>query len=258
MDRFSSKVVIVTGGGSGIGAAIAARFAREGACLVLAGRTEDKLKAQAEALGGGETIRWRAADVGVQADVDALIDFTLGAFGRLDVLVNNAGSGGLGRVTQIDPASWHAQFAANVDSVFYACRAAIPHLAKTKGAVVNVSSVSGTAADYGQNAYNAGKAAVINLTRAIAIDHAAEGIRVNCVSPGLIDTPMIGQMPAQALAAWGDVIPLGRPGRAEEIAAMVTFLASDEASYITGQNFIVDGGLTAHTGSPNLLRMLGL
>jgi len=258
MDRFSSKVVIVTGGGSGIGAAIAARFAREGACLVLAGRTEDKLKAQAEALGGGETIRWRAADVGVQADVDALIDFTLGAFGRLDVLVNNAGSGGLGRVTQIDPASWHAQFAANVDSVFYACRAAIPHLAKTKGAVVNVSSVSGTAADYGQNAYNAGKAAVINLTRAIAIDHAAEGIRVNCVSPGLIDTPMIGQMPAQALAAWGDVIPLGRPGRAEEIAAMVTFLASDEASYITGQNFIVDGGLIAHTGSPNLLRMLGL
>jgi meso-butanediol dehydrogenase/(S,S)-butanediol dehydrogenase/diacetyl reductase len=256
MGRFSDQVVIVTGGGSGIGAAAAERFAEEGGKVVLAGRTLNKLEAQAAAI-GGRNVRCRATDVGVQSEVEALIGYTVGEFGRLDVLVNNAGFGGLGRVTQIEPDSWHAQFAANVDSVFYGCRAAIPHLAKTKGSIVNVASVSGTAADYGQNAYNAAKAAVINLTRAIAIDHAADGIRVNAVSPGLIATPMIDQMPGFAMEAWGQVIPLGRPGKAEEIAAMILFLASSEASYITGQNFIVDGGVTAHTGSPNLLRMLG-
>src|SRR5579859_3337401 len=232
MGRFSDQVVIVTGGGSGIGAAAAARFVEEGARVVIAGRTLDKLKAQAAAMGDSESVRCRATDVGVQSEVEALVDFTIAEFGRLDVLVNNAGFGGLGRVTQIEPAAWHAQFAANVDSVFYGCRAAIPHLAKTKGSIVNVASVSGTAADYGQNAYNAAKAAVINLTRAIAIDHAQDGIRVNAVSPGLIATPMIEQMPDFAMEAWGNIIPLGRPGRAEEIAAMILFLASPDASYI--------------------------
>jgi meso-butanediol dehydrogenase/(S,S)-butanediol dehydrogenase/diacetyl reductase len=144
LDRFSNKVAIVTGGGSGIGAAIAVRLMKEGARVVLAGRTLDKLEAQAKILGRRANIRCRAADVGVQADVDALIGFTVAEFGQIDILVNNAGSGGLGRVTQIDPASWREQFAANVDSVFYGCRAAIPHLAKTKGAIVNVSSVSGS------------------------------------------------------------------------------------------------------------------
>src|SRR5262249_32656835 len=152
MERFAGKVVVVTGGGSGIGAATATRFAREGARLVLAGRDTAKLEAQAAAIGTADTVRWRSTDVGVPAENAALIDFALTAFGRIDVLVNNAGSGGLGRVTQIEPASWHAQIATNLDSVFYGCRAAIPHLAETKGSVVNIASIAGTAADYGQNA----------------------------------------------------------------------------------------------------------
>jgi len=258
MSRFSNRVAIVTGGGSGIGAAIAGRFVEEGGRVVLAGRTESKLAAVAETL-GGDNACWKVTDVTVQSDVEALVEFTVGKFGQLDILVNNAGYGErLARVTEIDADYWHKVFDTNLHSIFYACRAAIPHLARSKGTIVNISSLSGVRGDYGSNAYNAAKAGVINLTHALALEHSADGIRVNCVSPGFIITPMQDNTPESVRKLWTDMIPLGRAGQADEIASAVAFLASNDASYITGHNLVVDGGVTVHTGSPNLFRLLGL
>jgi len=258
VSRFSNRVAIVTGGGSGIGAAIAGRFVEEGGRVVLAGRTESKLAAVAETL-GGDNACWKVTDVTVQSDVEALVEFTVGKFGQLDILVNNAGYGErLARVTEIDADYWHKVFDTNLHSIFYACRAAIPHLARSKGTIVNISSLSGVRGDYGSNAYNAAKAGVINLTHALALEHSADGIRVNCVSPGFIITPMQDNTPESVRKLWTDVIPLGRAGQADEIASAVAFLASNDASYITGHNLVVDGGVTVHTGSPNLFRLLGL
>jgi len=258
VSRFSNRVAIVTGGGSGIGAAIAGRFVEEGGRVVLAGRTESKLAAVAETL-GGDNACWKVTDVTVQSDVEALIEFTIGKFGQLDILVNNAGYGErLARVTEIDADYWHKVFDTNLHSIFYACRAAIPHLARSKGTIVNISSLSGVRGDYGSNAYNAAKAGVINLTHALALEHSADGIRVNCVSPGFIITPMQDNTPESVRKLWTDMIPLGRAGQADEIASAVAFLASNDASYITGHNLVVDGGVTVHTGSPNLFRLLGL
>jgi len=226
--------------------------------VVLAGRTESKLAAVAETL-GGDNACWKVTDVTVQSDVEALIEFTIGKFGQLDILVNNAGYGErLARVTEIDADYWHKVFDTNLHSIFYACRAAIPHLARSKGTIVNISSLSGVRGDYGSNAYNAAKAGVINLTHALALEHSADGIRVNCVSPGFIITPMQDNTPESVRKLWTDMIPLGRAGQADEIASAVAFLASNDASYITGHNLVVDGGVTVHTGSPNLFRLLGL
>ena len=259
MDRFTDKVAIVTGGGSGIGAAVAARLVQEGARVVLAGRTQAKLAETAAALGDENQVRWCVTDVTVLTDLEALVDFTITAFGRLDVLVNNAGYGDrMARITDIDPAYWHKVFDTNLHSVYYASRAAMPHLIQSKGAIVNIASLSGVGGDYGSNAYNAAKAGVINLTRALALEHSADGVRVNCVSPGFIVTPMQDNTPEFIRQAWADVIPLGRTGNAEEMASVVAFLASSDASYVTGHNIVADGGLTSHTGSPNLFKMLGL
>lgn len=258
MRRFQDKVVIVTGAAAGIGAGIAERFLQEGARVVLAGRTEATLRERADALAAPDRLLIRVADVSKPDDIAGLIDFTVAQWGGIDILVNNAGSGMLGRVTTVDPAIWHQVIATDLDSIFYGCRFAIPHLIKTGGSIINISSVCGVAGDYGFHAYNAAKAGVINLSRSIALDHARDGIRVNCVSPGLIVTPATSQSSPEALAKWHAAIPMRRPGRVEEVSGMVAFLASDDASYITGQNFIVDGGIMAHTGQVNLLETYGI
>jgi meso-butanediol dehydrogenase/(S,S)-butanediol dehydrogenase/diacetyl reductase len=258
VERFEGKVVIVTGGGSGIGAAIAERFFAEGAKLVLAGRDPARLDGEAAKLGDEARVRQLPTNVSKPADMERLIAFAKAEFGRIDVLVNNAGSGMLGRVASVDPAIWHQVIATDLDSVFYGCRFAIPHLIETKGSIVNISSICGVAADPGFSAYNAAKAGVINLTRTIALELAEAGVRANCISPGLISTPATDQTPAPLREKWHSLIPMRRAGRPEEISGLVAFLASEDAGYITGQNFIADGGITAHTGQIDLLGAFGM
>ncbi len=258
--RFEDKVVLVTGGASGIGAASARRFAAEGARVMVADLDEAAGKEIASEIGGV----FQTADVSDLEQVNALVEATVEQLGGLDVLFNNAGIGSFGETPDIDPEQWHKVIATDLHSVFYGCRAAIPHLrARGGGAIVNTASISGVAADYGFAAYNAAKGAVTNYTKTLAIDHARENIRVNAVCPGLIETALskiLLDQPA-VVEDYAERIPMGRPGTADEVATTVTFLASDDARYVTGHCLVVDGGITVHTGQPNftthIRRILG-
>jgi meso-butanediol dehydrogenase/(S,S)-butanediol dehydrogenase/diacetyl reductase len=254
--RFSGKVAVVTAAASGIGAATAARLAREGAYVYLSDIDREALARQAEALQDiGSQISTVAADVTNPDEVSALIETAVRERGRLDILINNAGMGSFGRVTEVTPENWHRVFQICVDSVFYASRSAIPHLIGTRGNIVNTASISGLLGDYGFAAYNAAKGAVINLTRNMALDYSRDNIRVNAVCPGLVATPLSLKLRGNeaVMAEYDRLIPLGRAGEPEEIASAIAFLASDDASYVTGVNFAVDGGITAATGQPNFL-----
>jgi len=253
--RFEGKVALVTGGASGIGAATARRLADEGARVMIGDLAEGAAKDVADSLPGEAAAR--AVDVSDMEQVQALVDGTVERFGRLDVLFNNAGIGCFGRSDALDPETWHRVIAVDLHSIFYGCRAAIPHLrAGGGGAIVNTASVSGLGADYGFSAYNAAKGAVVNYTRTLAIDHAAEGIRVNAVCPGTIRTALTQILMDQPklVEEYERCIPMGRVGEADEIADVVAFLASDDARYVTGQALAIDGGLTCHTGQPNFTR----
>jgi meso-butanediol dehydrogenase/(S,S)-butanediol dehydrogenase/diacetyl reductase len=257
--RFEGKAIIVTGAAGSIGAAIAARFAAEGAGLLLADIDEAGLAAAADRQRGqGGDILTRRVDVSRQEDDEAMVAEAVGHFGRLDVLVNNAAVGSFGRVTELDPAEWRRIFAVGVDSVFFASRAAIPHLSKTRGSIVNIGSISGLFGDYGLAAYNSMKGAVANLTRTMALDHAADGVRVNTVAPGAVQTPK-AEMLDDILTLREEFrrIPMGRKAEPREVAAAVAFLASEDAAYITGIHLVVDGGLTAATGQPNFTNAFG-
>lgn len=255
--RFDGRVVLITGAASGIGAAAARRFASEGARLMLGDIDGDGLASVRSEL--GEAAAARVTDVAERAQVEALTREAVERFGRLDVVFNNAGIGAYGRTPDLDPELWHRTIAVDLHSVFYGCRAAIPHLrASGGGAIINTASISGLCADYGLAAYNAAKAAVVNYTRAVAIDHAREGIRANAVCPGPIETALTAALRGSErfMAAYRELIPMARMGTADEVAGVVAFLASDDAAYVTGAAIVVDGGVTATTGQVNFARLI--
>ncbi|AEW99646.1 SDR family NAD(P)-dependent oxidoreductase [Streptantibioticus cattleyicolor] len=254
MSVFADRVVVVTGAGEGIGAAVAHRFAADGATVVLVGRTLEKLREAAAAAPDGATVFARTADVTVPDEAEALIASVAADLGRLDVLVNNAGAPAFGTVEAVAPEQWRAAMAVNLDAVYHTSRAAIPHLRRTHGCVVNVGSVSGLGGDYGMAAYNAAKGGMVNLTRAMAVDHAPE-VRVNAVHPGFtLNTGITAGLTEDtpAVRSFTERIPFGRVARPEEVAGVVAFLAGPDARYVTGAQIPVDGGLGAASGQPRI------
>jgi len=260
--RFAGKVVLITGAGSGIGEATAKRFAAEGARVVVvdiheaaAVRVAGEIRAR-----GGKAAAHRA-DVAQPTDSEGMVQYAVQTFGRLDVLHNNATSGALGLVADLSVQDWNGALAVNLTAPFLASKWALPvMIAQGGGVVINMSSDAGLMAEYGLSAYGAAKAGVISLTRSIAVEYARHNIRANCISPGGVLTP-----PTLAFINAVDGVaermrkahPLGRLGQPEEIANVVLFLASDEASFITGACYVVDGGSMA-TKSVNLMGLPGL
>lgn len=253
MGRFENKVVVITAAASGIGLAAARRFAAEGARLALCDIDGAALEARSRAFDiDPARLLIAVADAREKSGLEKLVSDAVRAHGRIDVLVNVAGGGRRGRIQDLSDDDWRHVMSLSLDSVFHASRAAMPHLIETRGAIVNVASISGLAGDGGNAAYNAAKAAVVNLTRAMAVDAGRDGVRVNAVAPGLTATPMTARMRAApaVMEQYEDRIPLARAGTPEEVAAAICFLASDDASYVNGVCLPVDGGLSAWTGQP--------
>ncbi|MEY4161062.1 MAG: 3-alpha-(or 20-beta)-hydroxysteroid dehydrogenase [Pseudomonadota bacterium] len=246
MARFSGKVAIVTGGANGIGAAVVARLAADGAKVMIADITPPA--------NTSDDIAFVRTDATSASEVAALVETVYQKWGRIDILVNNAGLGALAETPDMAEELWDKVFAINIKAIYLFCKFAIPRLRENGGAIINIASISGQLGDYGMGVYNASKGAVINYTRSLALDCARDGIRVNALCPGLIETAMTDATVARPedRAAWLSPIPLGRMGQAKEMANVVTFLASDEASYMTGSIVTADGGITAHTGQPNV------
>jgi NAD(P)-dependent dehydrogenase (short-subunit alcohol dehydrogenase family) len=239
--ELDGRVAIITGGGSGIGAATARRFAAEGATVAVFDRDAETAGAVAAEVGGHAY----ALDVRDGDEVAEVIDRVAQTVGQVDILVNNAGTGDLRPLHTVDDKLWHRLIDVNLTGTFNATRSVIPFMLETGGgAIVNIASVSGLAPTRNEAAYSAAKAGVIALTKSGALEYGPT-VRVNCVAPGHVRTPMTAvwaQMP-DAFEPIAEAIPLRRIGEAEEIAEAILFLASDRASYITGQTLVVDGGV---------------
>lgn len=251
--RFEDKAIVITGAGSGIGRACAIAFAREGGRVAVADIDEQH---------GIETVRqittfggqgvFTRCDVTSASDVDNLIKTTVDSFGGVDALHNNAGIVRYGTVVSMPEDEWDLILDVNLKAQYLACKFAIPEMRKRGGgAIVNTASIQAFSMQRMVAAYAASKGAVVSLTKALALDHACDNIRCNCIAPGSIQTAMLDDAanlfssdnPAQAIANWGNAHPLGRIGRPEEVANLVLFLASEESSFCTGGCYLIDGGL---------------
>jgi NAD(P)-dependent dehydrogenase (short-subunit alcohol dehydrogenase family) len=246
---FANKVAIVTGASSGIGRAAALRFAESGASVVAVGRDKAALEGTiAEMKHGGAGAIAMVADVTGDTAPDDIVNTTVTRFGGIDVLVNAAGIIGFGATDATSDEDWDRMMNTNTRAPFRLMRAAFPHLKARKGAVVNVSSVNGRRVFPGLSAYNTSKGALDHLTRCAAIDWASHGVRVNAVNPGVTVTNLHRRAGldeekyAAFLARSKETHPLGRPGQVSEVAALIVFLASDDAEFITGETVAVDGG----------------
>ena len=241
--RFQDRTVIVTGAASGIGAAAVELFLREGAHVIGADLSPGGVPAGATGM---------ACDVSVPEDLEALVGAALDATGRLDVMVNNAGIGSTADALSLTVEEWDRVFAVNARGVFLGTKYALtPMLAAGRGAIVNTASVAGLVGLRDRAAYCASKGAVISFTKQVALQYATSGVRCNCVCPGTVDSPWVAGLldqaedPAAARAALIARQPMGRLGTPEEVAGAIAYLASDDAAFVTGAAWVIDGGLVA-------------
>jgi NAD(P)-dependent dehydrogenase (short-subunit alcohol dehydrogenase family) len=259
MAEFSGRVAIVAGGALGIGRAAARKLATEDASVAICSDREDQVEeALAELREEGLEVSGRRADVTSSADMKRLMDFATETYGGVDVLVNSAGVQRYGTVVETEEEVWDEVLDVNLKGIYLASKHAIPQMRKRGGgAIVNLSSVQAFASQKGVAAYTASKGGINALTRAMALDHAEENIRVNAVCPASVDTPMLrwsadlfkGEKSVEeTVAEWGKMHPVGRVARAEEVAEVIAFLASPRSSFVTGGEYKVDGGMLAALG----------
>jgi meso-butanediol dehydrogenase/(S,S)-butanediol dehydrogenase/diacetyl reductase len=256
-DRFAGKTIIVTGSSSGIGEGIAQRFHTEGANVVINARNAEKCHAVAASLDADRTLVV-PGDVSKSAFAQEIVGAAVERFGGLDTLVNNAGVGASSMLHKTSDDEIDRIIDINVKGVLYLCRAAIPHLQSRGGSIINISSVSGIGGDSLLPLYNASKGAVTNLTRGLALQVGGMGIRVNAINPSITRSDMVEAITGNEalMQAFMQRVALGRIGEPEDIAAAAAFLASEDASFITGVNLPVDGGVSASNGQPNFLAFM--